>query len=30
MTLYGVMEARGTKYLCAVGTGPRDIQAEVL
>lgn len=29
MTLYGGIEAGGTKFVCAVGTGPGDIQAEV-
>ena len=29
MTLYGGIEAGGTKIVCAVGTGPGDIQAEV-
>jgi fructokinase len=29
MTLYGGIEAGGTKFVCAVGTGPDDIQAEV-
>ncbi|WP_420630074.1 ROK family protein [Candidatus Leptofilum sp.] len=29
MKLYGGIEAGGTKFVCAVGTGPGDIQAEV-
>jgi fructokinase len=29
MTLYGGIEAGGTKFVCAVGTGPQDLQAEV-
>ena len=29
MTLYGGIEAGGTKFVCAVGTGPGNIQAEV-
>ena len=29
MTLYGGIEAGGTKFLCAVGHGPKDIRAEV-
>jgi fructokinase len=29
MTLYGGIEAGGTKFVCAVGTGPYDIRAEV-
>ncbi|WP_420645182.1 ROK family protein [Candidatus Leptofilum sp.] len=28
MTLYGGIEAGGTKFVCAVGSGPGDIQAE--
>ena len=28
-TLYGGIEAGGTKFICAVGTGPKDIRAEV-
>lgn len=28
MTRYGGIEAGGTKFVCAVGTGPGDIQAE--
>lgn len=28
MTLYGGIEAGGTKFVCAVGTGPNDIQAK--
>ena len=27
--LYGGIEAGGTKFVCAVGSGPGDIQAEV-
>ncbi|MCB1233342.1 MAG: ROK family protein, partial [Verrucomicrobiae bacterium] len=27
--LYGGIEAGGTKFVCAVGTGPDDIRAEV-
>ncbi|MHB0923310.1 MAG: ROK family protein [Bellilinea sp.] len=29
MRLYGGIEAGGTKFLCAIGTGPDDIQAEI-
>lgn len=29
MRLYGGIEAGGTKFICAVGTGPEDIQAEI-
>ena len=29
MHLYGGIEAGGTKFVCAIGTGPNDIQAEV-
>lgn len=29
MALYGGIEAGGTKFVCAVGTGPDDIRAEV-
>lgn len=29
MTLYGGIEAGGTKFVCAVGTGPGDIRDEV-
>jgi len=29
MRLYGGIEAGGTKFVCAVGTGPDDIRAEV-
>jgi len=28
MTIYGGIEAGGTKFVCAVGTGPNDIRAE--
>jgi fructokinase len=28
MSLYGGIEAGGTKFICAVGTGPEDIRAE--
>ncbi len=27
--LYGGIEGGGTKFVCAVGTGPEDIQAEI-
>ena len=27
MTLYGGVEAGGTKFVCAVGTGPGDLRA---
>jgi fructokinase len=29
VTLYGGIEGGGTKFVCAVGTGPEDLQAEV-
>ena len=29
MTLYGGIEAGGTKFVCAVGKGPNDIRARV-
>ena len=29
MPLYGAVEAGGTKFVCAVGTGPNDLRAEV-
>ena len=29
MTLYGGIEAGGTKFVCAIGNGPHDIRAEV-
>lgn len=29
MTLWGAIEAGGTKFVCAVGHGPNDIRAEV-
>ena len=28
--LYGGIEGGGTKFICAVGTGPNDIRAEIL
>ena len=28
MPLYGGIEAGGTKFVCAIGTGPLDIRAE--
>ena len=28
MTIYGGIEAGGTKFVCAVGSGPGDIRAE--
>src|SRR5512146_2583354 len=28
MSLYGAIEAGGTKFVCAVGTGPGDLRAE--
>jgi len=28
MTLYGAIEAGGTKFVCAVGTGPADLRAQ--
>lgn len=28
MSLYGAIEAGGTKFVCAVGTGPEDLRAE--
>jgi fructokinase len=28
MSLYGAIEAGGTKFLCAVGTGPEDLRAQ--
>jgi fructokinase len=29
MPLYGAIEAGGTKFVCAVGTGPEDLKAQV-
>ena len=29
MTLFGGIEAGGTKFVCAIGTGPDDIRAEI-
>ena len=29
MTLFGAIEAGGTKFVCAVGTGPEDIQEKI-
>ncbi len=29
MALYGAIEAGGTKFVCAVGTGPEDLRAQV-
>ena len=29
MKLYGGIEGGGTKFVCAIGTGPEDIRAEV-
>ena len=29
MALYGAIEAGGTKFVCAVGTGPADLRAQV-
>lgn len=29
MSLYGGIEAGGTKFVCAIGTGPEDIRSEV-
>jgi len=29
MTLYGGIEAGGTKFVCAVGSGPNDLRAEI-
>ncbi len=29
MALYGGIEAGGTKFVCAIGTGPHDIRAEI-
>ncbi|MCB0242055.1 MAG: ROK family protein, partial [Anaerolineae bacterium] len=28
MAIYGGIEAGGTKFVCAVGTGPDELQAE--
>ena len=29
MTLYGGIEGGGTKFVCAIGTGPGDLRAEM-
>ena len=29
MEIFGGIEAGGTKFICAVGTGPDDIRAEI-
>ena len=29
MALYGAIEAGGTKFVCAVGTGPKDLRAQI-
>ena len=29
MSLFGGIEAGGTKFVCAVGTGPDDLRAEI-